>query len=157
MVSVVCIITKLKYMKLVPICSALFYYQIFTCKNGVLFNIFNTNKQKGKIMKKFMSVLGLCGVAMLAACDSNATAKIGDTVVIDFAGYLDGVQFDGGTATGFPLKLGSGQFVPGFEDQVVGMKVGETRDINITFPEQYVEGLAGKAVVFKVTVQEIQK
>ena len=108
-------------------------------------------------MKKFMSVLGLCGVAMLAACDSNATAKIGDTVVIDFAGYLDGVQFDGGTATGFPLKLGSGQFVPGFEDQVVGMKVGETRDINITFPEQYVEGLAGKAVVFKVTVQEIQK
>ena len=108
-------------------------------------------------MKKFMSVLGLCGVAMLAACDSNATAKIGDTVVIDFAGYLDGVQFDGGTASGFPLKLGSGQFVPGFEDQVVGMKVGETRDINITFPEQYVEGLAGKAVVFKVTVQEIQK
>ena len=108
-------------------------------------------------MKKFMSVLGLCGAALLAACDSNATAKIGDTVVIDFAGYLDGVQFDGGTATGFPLKLGSGQFVPGFEDQVVGMKVGETRDINITFPEQYVEGLAGKAVVFKVTVQEIQK
>ena len=108
-------------------------------------------------MKKFMSVLGLCGVAMLAACDSNATAKIGDTVVIDFAGYLDGVQFDGGTASGFPLKLGSGQFVPGFEDQLVGMKVGETRDINITFPEQYVEGLAGKAVVFKVTVQEIQK
>ena len=144
-------------MKLVPICSALFYYQIFTCKNGVLFNIFNTNKQKGKIMKKFMSVLGLCGVAMLAACDSNATAKIGDTVVIDFAGYLDGVQFDGGTAQNYPLTLGSGQFVPGFEDQVVGMKVGETRDINITFPEQYVEGLAGKAVVFKVTVQEIQK
>jgi len=108
-------------------------------------------------MKKFMSVLGLCGAALLAACDSNATAKIGDTVIIDFAGYLDGVQFDGGTANGFPLKLGSGQFVPGFEDQVVGMKVGETRDINITFPEQYVEGLAGKAVVFKVTVQEIQK
>jgi len=108
-------------------------------------------------MKKFMSVLGLCGAALLAACDSNATAKIGDTVIIDFAGYLDGVQFEGGTASGFPLKLGSGQFVPGFEDQLVGMKVGETRDINITFPEQYVEGLAGKAVVFKVTVQEIQK
>ena len=108
-------------------------------------------------MKKFMSVLGLCGAALLAACDSNATAKIGDTVIIDFAGYLDGVQFEGGTANGFPLKLGSGQFVPGFEDQVVGMKVGETRDINITFPEQYVEGLAGKAVVFKVTLQDIQK
>ena len=103
-----------------------------------------------------MSVLGLCGAALLAACDSNATAKIGDTVIIDFAGYLDGVQFEGGTANGFPLKLGSGQFVPGFEDQVVGMKVGETRDINITFPEQYVPHLAGKDVVFKVTLKEIQ-
>ena len=108
-------------------------------------------------MKKFMSVLGACGMAILAACDSNATAKNGDTVIIDFAGFLDGVQFEGGTATGFPLKLGSGQFVPGFEDQVIGMKVGETRDINITFPEQYVPHLAGKDVVFKVTVQEIVK
>ena len=108
-------------------------------------------------MKKFMSVLGIFGAAMLAACDSNAGAKNGDTVIIDFAGFLDGVQFDGGTATGFPLKLGSGQFVPGFEDQVVGMKIGETRDVNITFPEQYVEGLAGKAVVFKVTLQDIVK
>ena len=108
-------------------------------------------------MKKFMSVLGICGVTMLAACDSNAGAKNGDTVIIDFAGYLNGEQFEGGTATGFPLKLGSGQFVPGFEEQVVGMKVGETRDINITFPEQYVPGLAGKDVVFKVTVQDIVK
>ena len=114
-------------------------------------------RTKGAIMKKFMSVLGMCGVALLAACDSNAGAKNGDTVIIDFAGYLDGEKFEGGTASGFPLTLGSGQFVPGFEDQVVGMKVGETRDINITFPEQYVEGLAGKAVVFKVTVQEIKK
>ena len=104
-----------------------------------------------------MSVLGICGAVMLAACDSNASAKNGDTVIIDFAGYLDGVQFPGGTAEGFPLKLGSGQFVPGFEDQVVGMKVGETRDINITFPQQYVEGLAGKDVVFKVTLHDIVK
>ena len=134
-----------------------FWLKFHLHKRGA-FNIFVlNNQQKGKVMKKFMSVLGLCGVAMLAACDSNATAKNGDTVIIDFAGYLDGVQFEGGTASGFPLTLGSGQFVPGFEDQVVGMKVGETRDINITFPEQYVEGLAGKAVVFKVTVQEIQK
>ena len=108
-------------------------------------------------MKNFMSVLGACGLALLAACDSNTGAKNGDTVIIDFAGYLDGEQFQGGTATGFPLKLGSGQFVPGFEDQVVGMKVGETRDVNITFPEQYVEGLAGKAVVFKVTLQDSVK
>lgn len=108
-------------------------------------------------MKKIISVLAICGATFMAACDSNAGAKNGDTVVIDFAGYLNGEQFDGGTASGYPLELGSGQFVPGFEDQIIGMKVGETRDINITFPEQYVEGLAGKAVVFKVTVQDILK
>ena len=108
-------------------------------------------------MKKFMSVLGICGVAFLAACDSNAGAKNGDTVVIDFAGYLDGEQFEGGTASGFQLQLGSGAFVPGFEDQVVGMKKGETRDVNITFPEDYVPALAGKSVVFKVTLQDIVK
>ena len=70
---------------------------------------------------------------------------------------MNGEQFEGGTAAGFPLTLGSGQFVPGFEDQIVGMKVGETKDINITFPEEYVPALAGKDVVFKVTVQEIKK
>ena len=106
-------------------------------------------------MKKMMSVLAMCGAFALGACDSGA--KNGDTVVIDFAGFDNGVQFEGGTASGFPLTLGCGQFVPGFEDQVVGMKVGETRDINITFPEQYVPGLAGKDVVFKVTVHEIKK
>ena len=104
-----------------------------------------------------MSVLGLCGAALLVACDSNAGAKNGDTVIIDFAGYWNGEQFEGGTAAGYPLKLGSGAFVPGFEDQIIGMKVGETRDINIKFPEQYVPGLAGKDVVFKVTVQDILK
>ena len=104
-------------------------------------------------MKKLMAVIGICG--MLGACDSNAGAKNGDTVVINFAGFLDGVQFPGGTAENFPLKLGSGQFVPGFEEQVVGMAEGEERDINITFPEQYVEGLAGKAVIFKVKIVDI--
>ena len=108
-------------------------------------------------MKKLMTVLGICGAAAVAACDSNVGAKNGDTVVIDFAGYLDGVQFPGGTAAGFPLTLGSGQFVPGFEEQLVGMNVGETRDINIRFPDQYVPDLAGKEVVFKVTVNEIIK
>ena len=107
-------------------------------------------------MKKILGVFGVCGALFCAGCDAgDVTAQNGDTVVIDFAGYLDGVQFPGGTAESYPLVLGSGQFVPGFEDQVVGMKVGETRDINITFPEQYVPGLAGKDVVFKVTVQEI--
>ena len=93
--------------------------------------------------------------AALGACEK--TAKNGDTVVIDFAGFLGEEQFAGGTAENFPLKLGSGQFVPGFEEQLVGAKVGETRDVNITFPQDYVPNLAGKDVVFKVTIKEIKK
>lgn len=110
-------------------------------------------------MKKIMSAVVLAGAVMLGACDSNASdvAKNGDTVVIDFAGFKDGVQFPGGTATGYKLTLGSGQFVPGFEEQVVGMARGETRDINITFPQNYYPELAGADVVFKVTVQDIIK
>ncbi len=106
-------------------------------------------------MKKIMSAAAICGAAFLGACDSNAGAKNGDTVIIDFAGFLDGVQFPGGTANGFPLKLGSGQFVPGFEEQLIGAKKGDVRDVNITFPTQYVPELAGKDVVFKVTVVDI--
>ena len=107
----------------------------------------------GVKMKKLMAVIGICG--MLGACDSNAGAQNGDTVVINFAGYLDGVQFPGGTAENFPLKLGSGQFVPGFEDQLIGAVAGEERDVNIKFPDQYVPELAGKDVVFKVKVIDI--
>lgn len=106
-------------------------------------------------MKKLMSVLGVCCAFGLTACDSNAGAKNGDTVVIDFAGFDNGVQFAGGTATNYPLKLGSGQFVPGFEEQLVGASVGEKRDVNIRFPDNYVPQLAGHEVVFKVTVKEI--
>lgn len=104
-------------------------------------------------MKKFVGILAMC--AALGACEK--TAKNGDTVVIDFAGFLGEEQFAGGTAENFPLKLGSGQFVPGFEDQLIGAKVGETRDVNITFPQDYVPALAGKDVVFKVTIKEIKK
>ena len=82
-------------------------------------------------------------------------AKLGDTVVIDYDGYLDGTRFDGGKAEGTSLELGSGNFVPGFEEQVVGMKAGDEKEIDITFPENYHEGLAGKAVVFKVKVHEV--
>ena len=74
---------------------------------------------------------------------------------IHLLSILDGVQFPGGTAENFPLELGSGQFVPGFEDQVIGMAEGEERDVNITFPEEYVPELAGKSVVFKVTLVDI--
>jgi trigger factor len=85
----------------------------------------------------------------------DRAAALGDTAVIDYDGYLDGVRFDGGKAEGHQLELGSNQFVPGFEEQVVGMKAGDEKDIDITFPENYHENLAGKAVVFKVKLNEV--
>ncbi len=84
-------------------------------------------------------------------------AKSGDTAVIDFEGFLNGKPFEGGKGENHNLELGSGSFVPGFEDQVIGMKAGEEKDINITFPENYHEDLAGKAVVFKVKVHEVKE
>ena len=106
-------------------------------------------------MKKLLGVLAACAVVpALAGCEK--VAKNGDTVIIDFAGFLGEEQFAGGTATNYPLKLGSGTFVPGFEEQLVGVKVGESRDVNIKFPENYVPNLAGKDVVFKVTVKDIK-
>lgn len=108
-------------------------------------------------MKKFATIAGLCAVFGLTACgESTKTAQNGDKVIINFAGFLDGVQFQGGTAENFELILGSGQFVPGFEDQVVGMAEGEERDINITFPKPYdVPDLENKDVVFKVKLVDI--
>ena len=84
-------------------------------------------------------------------------AKSGDTAVIDFEGFKDGVPFEGGKGENFSLELGSGSFVPGFEEQVIGMKAGEEKDLDITFPENYHEDLAGKAVVFKVKVHEVKE
>ncbi len=85
----------------------------------------------------------------------DRAAAMGDTANIDFDGYLNGERFDGGKAEGYDLELGSNSFVPGFEDQIVGMNVGEEKDIDITFPENYVEDLAGKAVVFKVKLNSL--
>ena len=82
--------------------------------------------------------------------------KKGDVANIDFEGFLDGVPFDGGKSDSFDLEIGSGQFVPGFEDQVAGMSISEEKDINITFPEDYHADLAGKAVVFHVKVNAIK-
>ena len=103
-------------------------------------------------MKKIMGVFAMC--AVLGACEK--IAKNGDTVIIDFAGFLGNEQFQGGTASDYPLKLGSGSFVPGFEEQLVGAKVGESRDVKITFPLDIYPQLAGKDVVFKVTVKDIK-
>lgn len=82
-------------------------------------------------------------------------AQMGDTANIDFDGYLDGVPFEGGKAEDYSLELGSNSFVPGFEEQVCGMNIGEEKDLNITFPEEYTPELAGKAVVFKVKLNDL--
>ena len=86
---------------------------------------------------------------------AEKAAEMGDTANIDFEGFDNGVAFDGGKGENFDLKLGSGQFVPGFEEQVVGMTAGEEKDINITFPENYQADLAGKAVVFHVKLNKV--
>ena len=86
----------------------------------------------------------------------DGVAEKGDVVKIDFVGKKDGVAFQGGTGNGFQLELGSGQFIPGFEEQLVGAKAGDTREVNVTFPEQYHSAdLAGQPAVFDVTVQEV--
>lgn len=90
--------------------------------------------------------------------ENRDTVQKGDVAVIDFEGKKDGVAFDGGSAKGFSLNIGSGHFIPGFEDGVVGMKKGETKDLNLTFPKEYNSAeLAGKDVVFTVTVHEIKE
>lgn len=88
---------------------------------------------------------------------TDAPAADGNTVVIDYEGSIDGVPFEGGKAEDYHLKLGSGSFIPGFEDQIVGHSIGETFDINVNFPEEYhAAELAGKPAVFRVTVKAIQ-
>jgi trigger factor len=84
-------------------------------------------------------------------------ARLGDTVIIDFEGFVDGVAFEGGKAENHELELGSGQFIPGFEDQLVGTKAGDKLDVNVTFPENYHENLKGKAATFKVAVHEVKE
>ena len=87
----------------------------------------------------------------------DRAAKNGDTAVIDFEGFLNGKAFAGGKGENHPLELGSGTFIPGFEEQVVGMKAGEEKDVNVTFPKEYTPELAGKDAVFKVKVHEVKE
>ncbi len=87
----------------------------------------------------------------------DGAVENGDTVNIDFDGYVDGEQFEGGQADGYDLEIGSGSFIPGFEDQLVGVKTGEEKDVVVTFPEEYhAEELAGKEATFKTKVNEIK-
>ena len=81
----------------------------------------------------------------------------GDTAVIDFEGFDNGVAFEGGKGENYSLEIGSGSFVPGFEDQLIGLKAGDEKDLDITFPEDYVKDLAGKSVIFKIKVHEVKE
>lgn len=87
----------------------------------------------------------------------DRAAELDDTVVIDFEGFVDGKTFEGGKAEGYSLKLGSGSFIPGFEDQIVGKKIDEEFSVNVTFPEEYTDELKGKAAEFKVKLHAIKK
>jgi trigger factor len=96
--------------------------------------------------------------APLEKISRKRAAKDGDYAVIDFEGFVDGVAFEGGKAEKYPLQLGSNSFIPGFEDQVIGMKYEEQKDITVQFPKEYqAKDLAGKDAVFKVTLHEIQE
>ena len=90
--------------------------------------------------------------------EADKQAENGDFATIDFSGSVDGVKFDGGTAEDYRLELGSHTFIDGFEDQVVGMKIGQQKDVNVTFPENYqAENLKGKPAVFAVTLKKVEK
>lgn len=84
-------------------------------------------------------------------------AALGDTIVIDFVGYVDGKAFDGGAANNYSLELGSNSFIPGFEDQIVGMKENEEKDIQVKFPENYVPELKGKDATFHIVIHEVKE
>ncbi|MDY5441759.1 MAG: trigger factor [Candidatus Enteromonas sp.] len=97
----------------------------------------------------------LAASAELAVVEREA--KEGDTVVLDFKGYVNGEAFDGGEAENYSLELGSHTFVPGFEEALVGVKAGDSKKVEVTFPEQYVKELAGKAAVFECTIHEVKE
>ncbi|MFA7192551.1 MAG: trigger factor [Bacilli bacterium] len=87
----------------------------------------------------------------------EGAAALGDTVIIDFDGYVEGKAFEGGNAKNYELELGSGMFVPGFEEQCVGHKAGDAFDVEVTFPEKYVEHLANKKATFKTVIHEVKE
>ncbi len=108
-------------------------------------------------MKFLRSLLALTSATTFGACGSNKESVKGSTVVIDFQGFLDGVAFDGGTAKDYSLKLGSGTFIPGFEDQLIGYRKGDAVKVFVTFPEDYhAKHLAGEEVVFEVKIKKVK-
>lgn len=114
-----------------------------------------TVDRKGAEYKEYFDTLHFANTAYKNCYDKMESGKVkkGDVANIDYVGTVDGVAFEGGTANGYDLTIGSGQFIDGFEDGLIGVSVGETVDLNLTFPENYdSQNLAGRDVVFKVTV-----
>lgn len=111
-----------------------------------------TKKEIAERLEKMMQL-----TAGLKDIEEKRAVEKGDFVVINFEGFLDGVAFEGGKAEGYTLEIGSNSFIPGFEDGIIGMNVGESKDIEVTFPENYGKAeLAGKPTVFKITLNAIQ-
>lgn len=109
-------------------------------------------------MKKILGSLFV--LSLLFGCfssDTSSAAQNGDYVIIDFVGKMDGVAFDGGSAEGYRLKLGSDTMIDGFEDGIVGMKLDEEKTITVTFPENYTAELAGKEATFDITLHKIYR
>lgn len=96
--------------------------------------------------------------AKMVEAEEGAVIEKGDFAIIDFSGTVDGEPFSGGEGKGYPLEVGSNSFIPGFEDQLVGLKKGDSTDVDVTFPEEYfVKELAGKQAIFKVNVQDVKR
>ena len=120
---------------------------------GIEVAAMNTSVSEEEVLK---AIEGLMAKDSSMEAKEEQVIESGDYAVFDFLGTVDGVPFDGGKAENYELQIGSGQFIPGFEDQMIGMKAEETKDVNVTFPEQYTPELAGKDAVFKVTVHEVK-
>jgi trigger factor len=121
---------------------------------GVEVKDMKTDVTDSEVNAEIKSILGQKAELMLK---EEGALEHGDTAIFDFEGFLKGEAFEGGKAENYQLEIGSGQFIPGFEEQMIGMKTGEEKDLNVKFPEQYqAENLAGQDVVFKVKLHEIK-
>jgi trigger factor len=121
---------------------------------GVEVKDMKTDVTESEVNAEIKSLLGQKSELVLK---EEGALEHGDTAIFDFEGFLKGEAFEGGKAENYQLEIGSGQFIPGFEEQMIGMKTGEQKDLNVTFPEQYqAENLAGQDVVFKVKLHEIK-
>ncbi len=165
--------SMLRDSKLIPVCEpkmdikeidkdhVKFEFTIITkpeVKLGEYKNL-GVKKDEVKVSKKEIEeeVARLCSRFAEIVVKEKGDVLEGNTAVIDFEGVVNGKPLDGGSGANYPLEIGSHTFIPGFEEGIVGMKVGETKELNLKFPEDYTKELAGKEVTFKVTVREIKE